>query len=556
MNNDLKIAQSAVLEDIFHIAEKAGIDRKYVIPYGNDKAKVDLRIWDEIRDREDGNLILVTAITPTKAGEGKSTTTIGLADGLQRIGKKVIACLREPSLGPVFGLKGGAAGGGHAQVVPMESINLHFTGDMHAITTCTNLIAAILDNSIYQGNPLNIDPEQVVWKRCMDMNERTLRTITIAQGSRVNGVERTDHFVITVATEVMAILCLSESLQDFQERIGRCIVAYTYDRKPVTVKEIGADGAAAVVMKDAVNPNLVQTLEHTPAFVHGGPFANIAHGCNSILATKTALKLADYVVTEAGFGADLGAEKFLDIKCRLAGLKPEAVVVVATVRALKMHGGVDSEHLSEENIDALIKGAANLQKHIETIQAFRVPFVVAINAFSSDTEKETEALLAWCEEHGYPAELSEGWARGGEGMIALANRVADIIGRKESRYAPIYDVNDTIQSKIETIAKTVYGAKDVEYSPEALEKIKIFIANGWDRLPVCMAKTPLSLTDDPKIQGRPEGFTIHVSDLSISRGAGFIVAYTGSILTMPGLPKVPAALAMGVDENGDSFGIF
>ena len=556
MNNDLKIAQAAELEDISVIADKAGIDRKYLIPYGNDKAKVDLRIEEALKDRKNGKLILVTAITPTKAGEGKSTTTVGLADGLSRIGKKVMACLREPSLGPVFGLKGGAAGGGYAQIVPMESINLHFTGDMHAITTATNLIAAMLDNSIYQGNPLNIDPGQVVWKRCMDMNERTLRTITIAQGSRVNGVERTDHFVITVATEVMAILCLSEDLKDFQERIGRCIAAYTYDHKPVTVKDLGADGAAAVVMKDAINPNLVQTLEHTPAFVHGGPFANIAHGCNSIIATKTALKLADYVVTEAGFGADLGAEKFLDIKCRMAGLKPAAVVVVATIRALKMHGGVNSEDLSKENVDALLKGAANLQKHIETIQAFHVPFAVAINRFAADTPAEEEALLHWCEENGYPAELSDGWANGGKGMEALAQRIVKITDEEESHYAPIYDVNDTIQNKIETIARTVYGAENVEFSEEALEKIKIFISNGWDRMPVCMAKTPLSLTDDPKIPGRPHGFTIHVTDLSISRGAGFIVAYTGSILTMPGLPKVPAAVAMGVDENGNSYGIF
>jgi len=556
MNNDLKIAQAAELEDISVIADKAGIDRKYLIPYGNDKAKVDLRIEEALKDRKNGKLILVTAITPTKAGEGKSTTTVGLADGLSRIGKKVMACLREPSLGPVFGLKGGAAGGGYAQIVPMESINLHFTGDMHAITTATNLIAAMLDNSIYQGNPLNIDPGQVVWKRCMDMNERTLRTITIAQGSRVNGVERTDHFVITVATEVMAILCLSEDLKDFQERIGRCIAAYTYDHKPVTVKDLGADGAAAVVMKDAINPNLVQTLEHTPAFVHGGPFANIAHGCNSIIATKTALKLADYVVTEAGFGADLGAEKFLDIKCRMAGLKPDAVVVVATIRALKMHGGVNSEDLSKENVDALLKGAANLQKHIETIQAFHVPFAVAINRFAADTPAEEEALLHWCEEKGYPAELSDGWANGGKGMEALAQRIVKITDEEESHYAPIYDVNDTIQNKIETIARTVYGAENVEFSEEALEKIKIFISNGWDRMPVCMAKTPLSLTDDPKIPGRPQGFTIHVTDLSISRGAGFIVAYTGSILTMPGLPKVPAAVAMGVDENGNSYGIF
>ena len=555
MNNDLKIAQAAVLEDIYTIADKAGIDRKYLIPYGNDKAKVSLKIADEIGDRPDGKLILVTAINPTKAGEGKSTTTIGLADGMNKIGKKVMACLREPSLGPVFGLKGGAAGGGYAQVVPMEAINLHFTGDMHAITTATNLIAAMLDNSIYQGNPLNIDPARVEWKRCLDMNDRTLRTITIAQEKATNGVERKDHFVITVATEIMAILCLSKDLDDFRERVARCIVAYTYDNKPVTVKDIEADGAAAVVMKDAIQPNLVQTLEHTPVFVHGGPFANIAHGCNSLIATRTALKLADYVVTEAGFGADLGAEKFLDIKCRLGGLKPNAVVIVATVRALKMHGGVDAEHLQEENVEAMLEGAKNLAKHVESIKEFGVPFLVAINKFSADTPKEVEALLSWCKENGYPAEESDGWANGGNGTIELAKHVCTLCD-EPTNYAPVYDVNDTIQNKILAISQKIYGAADVEYSETALEKIKIFISNGWDRVPVCMAKTPLSLTDDPNIKGRPEHFTIHVQDLSISRGAGFIVAYTGSILTMPGLPKVPAAVHMGVDENGDSYGIF
>lgn len=555
MNNDLKIAQAAVLEDIYTIADKAGIDRKYLIPYGNDKAKVSLKIADEIGDRPDGKLILVTAINPTKAGEGKSTTTIGLADGMNKIGKKVMACLREPSLGPVFGLKGGAAGGGYAQVVPMEAINLHFTGDMHAITTATNLIAAMLDNSIYQGNPLNIDPARVEWKRCLDMNDRTLRTITIAQEKATNGVERKDHFVITVATEIMAILCLSKDLEDFRERVARCIVAYTYDNKPVTVKDIEADGAAAVVMKDAIQPNLVQTLEHTPVFVHGGPFANIAHGCNSLIATRTALKLADYVVTEAGFGADLGAEKFLDIKCRLGGLKPNAVVIVATVRALKMHGGVDAEHLQEENVEAMLEGAKNLAKHVESIKEFGVPFLVAINKFSADTPKEVEALLSWCKENGYPAEESDGWANGGNGTIELAKHVCTLCD-EPTNYAPVYDVNDTIQNKILAISQKIYGAADVEYSETALEKIKIFISNGWDRVPVCMAKTPLSLTDDPNIKGRPEHFTIHVQDLSISRGAGFIVAYTGSILTMPGLPKVPAAVHMGVDENGDSYGIF
>ena len=555
MNNDLKIAQAAVLEDIYTIADKAGIDRKYLIPYGNDKAKVSLKIADEIGDRPDGKLILVTAINPTKAGEGKSTTTIGLADGMNKIGKKVMACLREPSLGPVFGLKGGAAGGGYAQVVPMEAINLHFTGDMHAITTATNLIAAMLDNSIYQGNPLNIDPARVEWKRCLDMNDRTLRTITIAQEKATNGVERKDHFVITVATEIMAILCLSKDLEDFRERVARCIVAYTYDNKPVTVRDIEADGAAAVVMKDAIQPNLVQTLEHTPVFVHGGPFANIAHGCNSLIATRTALKLADYVVTEAGFGADLGAEKFLDIKCRLGGLTPNAVVIVATVRALKMHGGVDAEHLQEENVEAMLEGAKNLAKHVESIKEFGVPFLVAINKFSADTPKEVAALLSWCKENGYPAEESDGWANGGNGTVALAEHVCALC-EEPSHYAPVYDVNDTIQNKIEAISKKIYGATDVEYSETALEKIKIYISNGWDRVPVCMAKTPLSLTDDPNVKGRPETFTIHVQDLSISRGAGFIVAYTGSILTMPGLPKVPAAVHMGVDENGDSYGIF
>ena len=555
MNNDLKIAQAAVLEDIYTIADKAGIDRKYLIPYGNDKAKVSLKITDEIGNRPDGKLILVTAINPTKAGEGKSTTTIGLADGMQKIGKKVMACLREPSLGPVFGLKGGAAGGGYAQVVPMEAINLHFTGDMHAITTATNLIAAMLDNSIYQGNPLNIDPARVEWKRCLDMNDRTLRTITIAQEKATNGVERKDHFVITVATEIMAILCLSKDLDDFRERVSRCIVAYTYDNKPVTVKDIEADGAATVVMKDAIQPNLVQTLEHTPVFVHGGPFANIAHGCNSLIATRTALKLADYVVTEAGFGADLGAEKFLDIKCRLGGLTPNAVVIVATVRALKMHGGVDTEHLQEENIDAMLEGAKNLAKHIESVKEFGVPFLVAINKFSADTPAEVAALLSWCKENGYPAEESDGWANGGNGTVELAQHVCALCD-EPTHYAPVYDVNDTIQNKIAAISKKIYGASDVEYSETALEKIKIYIANGWDRVPVCMAKTPLSLTDDPNVKGRPENFVIHVQDLSISRGAGFIVAYTGSILTMPGLPKVPAAVHMGVDENGDSYGIF
>ncbi len=555
MNNDLKIAQAAKLEDIFTIADRAGIDRKYLEPYGNDKAKVSLKIHDEIGSRPDGKLILVTAITPTKAGEGKSTTTIGLADSLSKIGKKAMACLREPSLGPVFGLKGGAAGGGYAQVVPMEEINLHFTGDMHAITACNNLIAAVLDNSIYQGNELNIDPEQVVWKRCMDMNDRTLRDITIAQNKKTNGVERKDHFVITVATEVMAVLCLSENLKDFQKRIGECIVAYTYDHKPVTVKDLKVDGAAAVVMKEAIKPNLVQTLEHTPVLIHGGPFANIAHGCNSIIATKTALKLADYVVTEAGFGADLGAEKFFDIKCRTAGLKPDAVVIVATVRALKMHGGVAQEDLEKENVAAMLAGAANLEKHIDSISQYHVPYIVAINKFAKDTPAEVEALLNWCREKGYPVEESDGWAKGGEGTKELAAHVVKLCDEPNA-FAPLYDVNDSIENKISLIAQKIYGADGAEFSPEAEEKIAFYKEQGWDRLPICMAKTQSSLSDNPDLKGRPTGFVIHVRDLSISKGAGFIVAYTGSILTMPGLPKDPAALHMGIDENGNSYGIF
>lgn len=555
MNQDLKIAQSATLEDIYTIAEKAGIDRKYIEPYGNDKAKINLSIMKDMQNEPDGKLILVTAITPTKAGEGKSTTTIGLVDGLSRIGKKAMAALREPSLGPVFGLKGGATGGGYAQVVPMEEINLHFTGDMHAITTANNLIAAMLDNSIYQGNPNNIDPTKVVWKRCLDMNDRTLRSITIAQDKKTNGVERKDGFVITVACEVMAILCLSKDLKDFEERISRCIVAYTYDDEPVTVKDINAQGAATVVMKEAVKPNLVQTLEHTPVLIHGGPFANIAHGCNSVLATRLALKLSDYVVTEAGFGADLGAEKFLDIKCRMADLHPNAVVLVATVRALKMHGGVEQEDLEKENVEAMLKGAENLAKHIETIKAFGLPYIVAINKFAKDTPAEVEALLSWCTENGHPVAEADGWANGGNGMKELAEKVVELT-EQENSYAPLYDTEDSIEDKMKRIATVVYGAKDVEFSPEAQEKIAVFRKYGWDKLPVCVAKTQNSLSDDANLKGRPTDFTIHVKDLSISRGAGFVVAYTGNILTMPGLPKVPAAVNMGVDENGETYGLF
>ena len=555
MNVDIKIAQSIELETINKIAKKANVSEKYLENYGKYKAKINNDIYNDIKDNKDGKLILVTAINPTKAGEGKSTTTIGLTDGLALLNKNVIACLREPSLGPVFGLKGGATGGGYAQVVPMEDINLHFTGDMHAITTANNLVSAILDNHIYQENTLNIDPNKVVWNRCLDMNDRTLRNITIGQKKKTNGIEREDTFVITVATEIMAILCLSNDIKDFEEKVKKCIVAYTHDDKPVTIEDLKISGALAVIMKDALKPNLVQTLEHTPVFIHGGPFANIAHGCNSIIATKTALKLADYVVTEAGFGADLGAEKFLDIKCRLGNLKPDAIVIVATIRALKMHGGVDSKDIEKENIDALLKGCSNLEKHIESIKAFGLPFVVAINKFSKDTKKEVETIINWCKENNYPVEEADGWAQGGKGMIELANKVIDICNQ-ENNFKPLYDLNKSIEEKIETISKLIYGADGVDYSDDAKESIKTLNKLGYDNLPICMAKTPMSLTDDPKKVGRPTGFNINVTNIKVSAGAGFIVVYTGAIMTMPGLPKHPAALDMGIDDNGKSYGIF
>lgn len=555
MKTDLQIAQENQMVKIDEIVTKAGINPNYVEHYGWSKAKIDLAILDELQTKEDGKLVLVTAINPTKAGEGKSTTTVGLVDGLAKIGKNVMGCLREPSLGPVFGLKGGATGGGYAQVVPMEDINLHFTGDMHAITTANNLVAAVLDNSIYQGNELNIDPAKVIWKRCLDMNDRTLRDITIAQGKPTNGVERKDSFCITVATEVMAILCLSKDLKDFEERINRCVVAYTVDNEPVTIQDLKVAGALSVIMKDAIKPNLVQTLEKTPVLIHGGPFANIAHGCNSVIATKMALKLSDYVITEAGFGADLGAEKFLDIKCRLANLKPSAIVVVATIRALKMHGGVDSENLGNENVEALLKGVENLEKHIESVQQFGVPMIVAVNKFTKDTDAEVEALIRWCEEKNVPVSLSDAWAKGGEGTIDLAEKVVELCS-KESKFSPIYDINDSIENKVRIITQKIYGGNDVVFSDEAKAQIEMMKKYGWDKLPICMAKTPMSLTDDPKIQGRPHDFDIHVTELKVSAGAGFVVVYTGNIMTMPGLPKVPAALGMGIDEHGESYGIF
>lgn len=543
------------MEKIDVIAAKAHIDADYLEMYGNHKAKVNLKLMEDLAQKPDGKLILVTAITPTKAGEGKSTTTIGLVDGLSQINKNVMGCLREPSLGPVFGLKGGATGGGMAQVVPMEEINLHFTGDMHAITTTNNLISAVLDNSIYQGNPLNIDPSKVVWKRCLDMNDRTLRSITIAQEKKTNGVERKDGFVITVATEVMAILCLSKDLKDFEKKISEAIVAYTYDDQPVTVGDLNVAGALAVVMKEAIKPNLVQTLEKTPVLIHGGPFANIAHGCNSIIATRMALKLADYVVTEAGFGADLGAEKFMDIKCRKAEIKPNAVVVVATVRALKMHGGMDKNELTHENIPALLEGVKNLERHIQSIKEYGVPYVVAINKFAKDTPAEVKALFDWCNEHGHPVVESDAWASGGKGAVDLAQKVVELC-EQPSHYKPLYDLDQSLESKIETIVTKIYGGKSVIYSEEAQQQLERFTAMGWDKLPVCMAKTPSSLSDDDKLIGRPENFDIHVKELRISKGAGFVVVLTGNIMTMPGLPKVPAALNMGVDESGESYGIF
>lgn len=555
MATDLEIAQAATLKPIYEIAEKAGIPDEAVEPYGKYKAKLSSDYLKSLEDKPYGKLILVTAINPTKAGEGKSTTTVGLGDALNKLGKSTMIALREPSLGPVFGLKGGAAGGGYAQVVPMEDINLHFTGDMHAITTANNLVSACLDNSIHQGNPLNIDPEKVVFKRCMDMNDRELRDITIGQGPHANGVERKDGFNITVASEVMAALCLASDLMDLKERFASMLVAYTFDGKPVYVRDLGIQGAMAMVMKDAVLPNLVQTLENNPVLVHGGPFANIAHGCNSVIATKTCLRLADYTVTEAGFGADLGAEKFLDIKCRFAGLKPQAVVIVATIRALKQHGGVAFEDLTKENVQAMLDGCGNLAKHIDTIQQFGLPYVVAINEFTSDTEAEVKALEDWCVENGHPMSLSQVWAKGGDGAIDLAKQVIELCD-KDNSYAPLYDEKAPIKDKIEAIAKKVYGADGVDYTEEAEKQIQKFNELGWDKTPICMAKTQMSLTDDGKIMGRPTGFRITVRELRPSLGAGFIVALTGKVLTMPGLPKHPSALDMDIDENGKIVGLF
>lgn len=552
---DLEIAQECKMEHIRDIAAKIGVGEEDLEYYGNYKAKISLDLLHRNEDKEDGKLILVTAINPTKAGEGKSTTTVGLGDALNRLGKKTMIALREPSLGPVFGLKGGAAGGGYAQVVPMEDINLHFTGDMHAITTANNLISACLDNHIHQGNELDIDIENITWKRCLDMNDRTLRHITIGQGPKANGVERVDGFNITVASEVMAVLCLSTSLMDLKERLGNMLVAFNSKKEPIYVKDLGIEGALAMVMKDAIKPNMVQTLEHNPVLIHGGPFANIAHGCNSILATRTCLKLADYTVTEAGFGADLGAEKFLDIKCRFGGLKPNAVVIVATIRALKQHGNVAYEDLKDENVEAMLTGCENLAKHIDTVKQFGLPYIVAINEFASDTHAEVEALQNWCKEHQHPMSLSQVWAKGGEGALDLANQLVELCA-EENSYAPLYDVEQSIEEKITAIAIRVYGAKEVAFTEEAKEQIALYTSLGWDKMPICMAKTQMSLSDDAKVYGAPKDFTITVRELRPSLGAGFLVALTGKMLTMPGLPKVPAANNMDIDEKGHIEGLF
>ena len=556
MKTDIQIAQEATMLPIKDVAASIGIKEDDLELYGKYKAKISDELINRAKKNPDGKLILVTAINPTPAGEGKTTTSVGLGEAFGRLGKKALIALREPSLGPCFGIKGGAAGGGYAQVVPMEDLNLHFTGDFHAITSANNLLAALLDNHIQQGNELGIDPRQIVWKRCMDMNDRVLRNIVVGLGSKMDGMVREDHFVITVASEIMAILCLADDMADLKKRLGRIIVAYTFDGKPVTADDLQATGSMAALLKDALKPNLIQTLEHTPAIVHGGPFANIAHGCNSVRATKTALKLADYVITEAGFGADLGAEKFFDIKCRMAGLKPDAVVLVATIRALKYNGGVPKDELSAENLDALKAGIVNLEKHIENLHKFGVPVVVTLNSFVTDTKAETDFVEQFCKERGCEFALSEVWQKGGEGGIDLANKVLDTIEHKESNFKVLYDDSLSLKEKIETVAKEIYGADGVTYSPAAERELKRITDLGMGDFPVCMAKTQYSLSDDAKKLGRPSGFKINVREVYASAGAGFVVAVNGSIMTMPGLSKKPAAYGIDVDDNGVITGLF
>ncbi|MCI5918629.1 MAG: formate--tetrahydrofolate ligase [Roseburia sp.] len=556
MKSDIEIAQEAVMKPITEVAKALEIPEDDLELYGKYKAKLSDELMNRVKDNPDGKLILVTAINPTPAGEGKTTTSVGLGEAFGRLGKKAVIALREPSLGPCFGIKGGAAGGGYAQVVPMEDLNLHFTGDFHAITSANNLLAALLDNHIQQGNVLGIDPRQIVWKRCMDMNDRVLRNIVVGLGSKMDGMVREDHFVITVASEIMAVLCLADDMHDLKRRLGRIIVAYTFDGKPVTADDLQATGAMAALLKDALKPNLIQTLEHTPAIVHGGPFANIAHGCNSVRATKTALKLADYVITEAGFGADLGAEKFFDIKCRKAGLKPDAVVLVATVRALKYNGGVAKEDLATENMEALKKGIVNLEKHIENLQKYGVPVVVTLNSFVTDTKAETDYIENFCKERDCEFALSEVWEKGGEGGIALANKVLETIETKKSSFKVLYEDDLSLEEKIEKVATEIYGADGVTYSPAAKKELKRITDLGLSKFPVCMAKTQYSLSDDAKKLGRPTGFKINVREVYVSAGAGFVVAVTGAIMTMPGLSKQPAAYGIDVNDDGVITGLF
>ena len=556
MLTDIEIAQQTKLRPIAEIAEGLGVRTEELELYGRFKAKLNDDLFTRLQDQPDGKLILVTAINPTPAGEGKTTTTAGLGQAMAKIGKKAVIALREPSLGPVFGIKGGAAGGGYAQVLPMEDINLHFTGDMHAITSANNLLCAMLDNHLQQGNLLGIDQRRILIKRCVDMNDRALRNIVVGLGGKINGVPREDGFIITVASEVMAILCLAKDLKDLKERLGRILIAYTYDGKPVYAKDIKADGAMTALLKDAINPNLVQTIEGTPAIMHGGPFANIAHGCNSVRATRLALKLGDYCITEAGFGSDLGAEKFLDIKCRMAGLKPDCIVVVATVRALKYNGGVPKAELSAENVPALEKGVANLRAHVENMHKYGVPVVVAINRFGTDTDAELQVIDDCCKSLGVEYALSEVFAKGGEGGVEFAKTVCKVIDETESQFKPIYDLDKTVEEKIETIAKTIYGADGVSFTNQAMKSLKDIKALGGDSMPVCIAKTQYSLSDNAALLGRPTGFTITIRDLRLSNGAGFVVAYAGDVMTMPGLPKVPSAEKIDVGEDGKIHGLF
>ncbi len=556
MKTDIEIAQEAVLEPIVDVAARAGIQMDDLELYGKYKAKISDEYINSVKDKENGKLILVTAINPTPAGEGKTTTSVGLGQAFGKLGKNAIIALREPSLGPCFGIKGGAAGGGYAQVVPMEDLNLHFTGDFHAITSANNLLAALLDNHIQQGNELGIDTRSVVWKRCLDMNDRVLRNIVVGLGNKMDGTVREDHFVITVASEIMAVLCLADDMEDLKKRLGRMVVAYNYEGQPVTAADLNAVGSMAALLKDALKPNMIQTLEHTPALVHGGPFANIAHGCNSVRATKTALKMADYCITEAGFGADLGAEKFFDIKCRMSGLTPDVVVLVATVRALKYNGGVPKAELSTENLDALEKGIVNLEKHIENLKKYGVPVVVTLNAFSTDTKAELEYVQKFCEERDCDFALSEVWEKGGEGGIALAEKVLETLENKKSHFHVLYDDALSLKEKIETVAKEIYGADGVSYVASASKQLAKLEEMGFGNLPVCMAKTQYSLSDDPNLLGRPEHFNISVREAYVSAGAGFVVVLTGAVMTMPGLPKKPAAFQIDVDADGKITGLF